>query len=872
MVVTGPEAEPLDAWLSCVVASVRHARDRGLLGGAGVTVGHRSGSPVALASFEPGDRERQWLDIWQVQEFGPEVSWAECHNQLFERADTPELVLLVEPTTYVSPTCISELIGSLRDPGVGIVEARRLPVESPKPYELQLGETSWASSACCLIRRDVLAATHGYDVENFPGAGSDIDLSWRARLAGWAIRYSPWATFIVRAAPMSAQPEHAELEHAKLRLMSKYSGSSLARAWSLAWKDRGTAAQQQAAALFEQSTEHTVAPNGQVPNFVSDLFGLEPFADAKWESDGMPQIQAGRSDCGVTDHQTTVVGAPFLTVVVRTQGQRLATLEDNLLSLAAQTCQDFEVLVVCHNVLPDDAVGVSAVIDTFPLSMASRIRRIDVSGGGRSRPLNVGVTEAHGRYVAFLDDDDVAFGRWVEMFHRVASSHPQAVGWTQVAWQPVDQVICADRAAWRTAAPQTIFAAEFDLFSHLCQNGTPNCGLAIPTACFREEGLHFREDLDVLEDWDMLLQVAQLRPIRSTGCRTALYRRGMSGNSGEMHPFGDWERAADIVLGALDATSFVLRGEYLPAFRDAMEELDNLRWEDEGGDYDDDYDDDEEESDDATDADPLTGDGAPLKAERPAEVSWSQVPPVDQKGRLAARRVLVISPHLDDAVLSCGDLIWQVPGCAVLTVFAGDDVDWSELRAWDEMAGFAIGADVVAARVSEDDNALHSLGARGERLSFLEDQYRDSGITPSSEVLSEAIEAVLFPIGLGHVDHQLVAAGALRAVRALPDLDWFAYLDLPYGYEWAEGVQDALAALAEVKPTPVQLSASSDVARKSAALDFYASQMAALGVRRVSALQAERFWALSPAAPQLGDSPDHGVVVDGGFPPADDAT
>jgi hypothetical protein len=141
----------------------------------------------------------------------------------------------------------------------------------------------------------------------------------------------------------------------------------------------------------------------------------------------------------------------------------------------------------------------------------------------------------------------------------------------------------------------------------------------------------------------------------------------------------------------------------------------------------------------------------------------------------------------------------------------------------------------------------------------------------AAAVVQSGAEAVLFPLGLMHVDHQLVAAGALGAAKALPDLDWFTYLDLPYGYEWAEGVPDALDDLADMRPTPVQLSAGSDLARKGAALDFYSSQMAALGVRRVSAMQVERYWALTTAL-QLESAPDQSGPVDGAFRPVEDAS
>ena len=41
---------------------------------------------------------------------------------------------------------------------------------------------------------------------------------------------------------------------------------------------------------------------------------------------------------------------PFLSVVMRTQGRRPFSLEESLTGLLAQTVDDFEILVMAHNV------------------------------------------------------------------------------------------------------------------------------------------------------------------------------------------------------------------------------------------------------------------------------------------------------------------------------------------------------------------------------------------------------------------------------------------------------------------------------------------------------------------------------------------
>jgi LmbE family N-acetylglucosaminyl deacetylase len=221
-------------------------------------------------------------------------------------------------------------------------------------------------------------------------------------------------------------------------------------------------------------------------------------------------------------------------------------------------------------------------------------------------------------------------------------------------------------------------------------------------------------------------------------------------------------------------------------------------------------------------------------------------------------RVAVVSPHLDDAVLSCGELISRLDDCVVLTVFAGSPSSWDEHRLWDnDICGFADGTDVVAARLREDDAALARLGALPARLGFLDEQYRDPATAPSAAEIGDDIGAaigeikattVLMPLGMGHIDHLLTAAACRRAARHHPGVQWLAYLDLPYGYETeifgAGAVDEALESLAPMVPTAIDFGGGIGTEAKDAALDLYPSQMRGLGARRSAAQKPERYWEL----------------------------
>lgn len=102
---------------------------------------------------------------------------------------------------------------------------------------------------------------------------------------------------------------------------------------------------------------------------------------SKW----IPRVGIGRSSSVASADPN-----PFLSVVTRTQGKRLHALRETLLCLAAQTCTDFEILIVAHKVAPELQPALGQVLEQLPDWLRARTRRLAVDEGGRTRPLNVG--------------------------------------------------------------------------------------------------------------------------------------------------------------------------------------------------------------------------------------------------------------------------------------------------------------------------------------------------------------------------------------------------------------------------------------------------------------------------------------------------
>jgi hypothetical protein len=157
---------------------------------------------------------------------------------------------------------------------------------------------------------------------------------------------------------------------------------------------------------------------------------------------------------------------------------------------------------------------------------------------------------------------------------------------------------------------------------------------------------------------------------------------------------------------------------------------------------------------------------------------------------------IILSPHFDDAVLSCWHVLTSASEVLVVNVFAGEPPTGA-LGWWDRLAGQTDSAAAVRTRIEEDRQALALAGRSAVNLPFLDSQYRKSDQAPEDivEALREVVVAgarIYAPGSLGdhHRDHTAVrtAALALHAEGA----DVALYADLPHAtvFGWPRWVLD----------------------------------------------------------------------------------
>jgi glycosyltransferase involved in cell wall biosynthesis len=210
---------------------------------------------------------------------------------------------------------------------------------------------------------------------------------------------------------------------------------------------------------------------------------------------------------------------PLVSIIVPAYNQA-RWIRDTLESVIAQTYDNWECIVV-----NDGSTDATAEIVRSLAQSDERIRLIEQANRGVSSARNVGIDASAGKYVVFLDGDDLLLP---EKLRRQVTALEQTGG---------DLHVSAIRVAWSRDSqypetgtvwgpPPTLqnlfrqFLAEWEVGFVL-----PLMGFMVRRTTITEAGARWDSSLYSHEDWDFWLQVAHAQP--KTLCNpepTAIYR------------------------------------------------------------------------------------------------------------------------------------------------------------------------------------------------------------------------------------------------------------------------------------------------------------------------------------------------------------
>ena len=199
--------------------------------------------------------------------------------------------------------------------------------------------------------------------------------------------------------------------------------------------------------------------------------------------------------CGIKN--ITNPQKPFFSVIIPIY-DRTTELREAVDSILSQTFTNFEVLLICDG-SPQETVE---VVKSYLSNTKVRAFFYTDNSGNPCRGRNKGIEMAYGRFIAFLDSDDIALPDRLEktIFHLLAKNVDVVGG--------AIQYLCANDDCGRFRNGQIGFTSEecnYDLL--LNGNRLSICTVAVRRKCLEDFG-GFREEMRYREDHELWLRLA----------------------------------------------------------------------------------------------------------------------------------------------------------------------------------------------------------------------------------------------------------------------------------------------------------------------------------------------------------------------------
>lgn len=220
-------------------------------------------------------------------------------------------------------------------------------------------------------------------------------------------------------------------------------------------------------------------------------------------------------------HQVLPDNAPLVSVVVPTR-DRPEFLAKCLQSIISQTYQRFEVLVV-----NDAGADVHELIEYFNRLCNNSIRYFNLKQRiERSAARNLALSKARGKYIAYLDDDDIFHPHHLSTLTAFLETSVYRVAYSDA--YRMEQQLKQD--SYRTVQLDVVHSKDFDRDALLVNNYIPILCVMHERSCLDSVGL-FDEDLSCLEDWDLWIRMAKKFPFGHVKTVTCSYSFRSDGSS-----------------------------------------------------------------------------------------------------------------------------------------------------------------------------------------------------------------------------------------------------------------------------------------------------------------------------------------------------
>lgn len=398
------------------------------------------------------------------------------------------------------------------DEMVGVWEFRQFPYEHPKLYDPLTGETQWVSGAAFAIRRDVYDDVNGFD-ENLFMYVEDVDLSWRIRCAGYKLCYVPKVR-IYHYTYLNGKVKMTQHVYSIINnLLVRYrfgTAKDVLVGHLLFWK-----------VLFGPEVLKGARRNlfaAYIAHFkIISLFSqkgkYKKLSSFRPCFDGFDYNDSRR---GAFYEASALEEYPLVSVIVRTHN-RPQVLRETLQSLRRQTYPNLEIVVV-----EDGENHAQQMIETefgdCNINYFATMQKY-----GRSKAGNEAIRRAKGKYINFLDDDDLFYADHIECLVNSMLHSPECKAAYAVGAETAIKVISKDPYIYEIKGTKTVHKQPFDRVMLCHHNYIPIQCIMFEKSLFDQFG-GLDETVDALEDWDLWVRYAQYTDFAFVDKTTSIYR------------------------------------------------------------------------------------------------------------------------------------------------------------------------------------------------------------------------------------------------------------------------------------------------------------------------------------------------------------
>ena len=189
---------------------------------------------------------------------------------------------------------------------------------------------------------------------------------------------------------------------------------------------------------------------------------------------------------------------PVVSVIVPTFN-RPEMLKEAVASILGQTYQSFEIIVV-----NDAGEDVEKLIEGFQDERIVYLKHEQNKGLAASR--NTGIAAAKGKYISYLDDDDIFYPDHLAMLINNLEKGNYKVAFPK-AYRAIQAILPDGKR--RTITKDVPYKEAFDKEFFLVENYIPIIAIVHDRSCLDKAG-SFDENLKVFEDWDFLIRLSRI--------------------------------------------------------------------------------------------------------------------------------------------------------------------------------------------------------------------------------------------------------------------------------------------------------------------------------------------------------------------------